>query len=115
MQATHLGIETVEAGREPGKMAPAVQCLFRKLERLFGRFAEALGFTLRPAVFGNLVKFRFRALDLSEGGNVLAGVESAFNEVAAHSNQRPEKCQVIDLRSEIASADDCCSRPCQLR
>ena len=77
-------------------------------------FGERLGLAFDPAFLGNLVKLGLGAFDLLERRDFLAGVERAFDQVAADPDQRAKQRQIVDLLGEVAGADDRRARPGQL-
>ena len=76
--------------------------------------AKRLGLAGGAAFLGDLVELGLRLLDLLERGDLLAGVERAFDEFAADADQGPEQREVINLRREVACADDRRARSRQL-
>ena len=99
---------------KPGQMAAAVERLLGHFERRLGGLAEALGLAFGAALLGDLVKLGLGALDLSEGGNVLARIERAFDELAADADEGAQQREVVDLCGEVAGADHRRARAGQL-
>ncbi len=95
-------------------MTAAVERALGHFERELGRVTEALGLALGAAFLGDLVELGLGPLDLGERGDLLAGIQRAFDQVAADADEGAEQRQIIDLRGEIARADDRRARAGQL-
>ena len=87
-------------------MAAAVERRLGHLEGFLRRIAEALDLAFAAALLGDLVELAFGALDLGQRRDVLGGVERAFDHVAPDPDQGAQQRQVVDLRGEVAGADD---------
>ena len=114
VKAADLGVEPVEPGGDARQMAAAVQRPLGHLDRQPGRLAEALGLALGAALFRDPVELGLGLLDLGQRSDFLAGVERAFDHIAPDPDQRPQQGQVVDLRGEVARADDRRARAGQL-
>ena len=114
VKAADLGVEAVQAGGEARQMAAAVERPLGHFERVLGGFGERLGLAGGPAFLGDLVELGLRLLDLLERSDLLAGVERAFDKLSADADQRPKQREVVNLRREVACADDRRARSRQL-
>ncbi len=106
MEAADLLIEAGEARCDAGHMTAAVERALRHLHRHGGGGREALDRSGFALALRYLVERDFRLLDLLAGIDILARIKSVFNKFPANIHKLPEKCQIINLRREVARAQE---------
>ena len=114
VETAGLGVERLEAGGYSGKAAARIERLLSHLYGHSGGLGEALDAALAPAFFRDPVERSLGRLDLALGIDLLAGVESLLDHVAADPDQGAEQGELVNLLGEIAGADDRRAAPGEL-
>ena len=98
-------IKTVKSGGKTRHFSARIFCSFGHFDGLSRRHRKALGRAAGTIGFGDLVKLDLGLFDLPLGIDVFARIDGLFDHLAADADQRAEQRQLIDLRREIARAD----------
>ncbi len=115
VHAAHLGVDAVEPGGDARDMPARIERALGILDRLGRRLEEALDRALFAALLRHPVERDLGLLDLRLGIDLVGGVHRALDHPAPDADQRAQQREIVDLRGEVARADQRRARAGELR
>ncbi len=115
VQTTDFRVQAVDAGRDARHMAATVERAFGNLHGGGRGGQKALDRSALTFPFGYFIERDFGRLYLFAGIDILARIHCIFNQFPANADKLSQQGQVVDLRREIARADQRSAIAGQLR